>query len=70
MDAREFIESSRLQVLVPQATAIDIEEAFANEDALTEANNGIAIEQRSLLYFGGYSAIAKTAPWSYSFLGM
>ncbi len=53
MDAKQFIESSRLQVLVPQATAINIEEALTNNNQLLGTNDGSTVEQRSLLYFGG-----------------
>ena len=48
----DFMESFDLEVLVPQATEIDIEEVFANGNGSLQANAASLIEQRSLLYFG------------------
>ena len=65
----DFIENSKLDILVPQATEIDIEEVFANTDEHAQADITSRIEQRSLLYFGGYPMSTLDALWSYSFLG-
>lgn len=70
MDAKVFLESSRVQVLIPQATIFNIEHAFANDYQETGLDNGLSIEERSLLYFGGYVAVASSVLWSYSSLGM
>jgi hypothetical protein len=66
---KEFIENSKLDVLIPQATGFDIEEAFANNDEHVQADIISLIEQRALLYFGGYLLATLDVLWSYSFLG-
>ena len=64
VDTDHFIENSTLDVLVPQATGLDIEE-------LAEKTPDVvyAAEERSLLYFGMQSRILAKASMSYSFLG-
>ncbi|KAL2043549.1 hypothetical protein N7G274_003856 [Stereocaulon virgatum] len=49
--SKDFIQNSKLDVLIPQATEIDIEEAFANNDEHAQADIISLIEQRALLYF-------------------
>ena len=70
MDARYFIESSKLQLLVPQATAIDIDTVLTRSSEVSGSNGAFGVEQRSLLYFGPSSATGKCVMWSYSSLGM
>ena len=50
--AKEFIDGSRVDCIVPQATAISIEELFANEDEENGFLDRFSIEQRSQVYFG------------------
>lgn len=50
-NSREFIESSRIDVLVPQATDSDVEELLSSGDGSGEDNES-SLEQRSMLYFG------------------
>lgn len=56
MNAKEFFESSKVQILIPQNTVIDIQKVFENYDERTWADDGFSIDERTLLYFGGYFA--------------
>lgn len=51
--AKDFITSSKFDVLVPQATELDFEELFVNDEGRDGAISISSIERRSLLYFGG-----------------
>lgn len=50
--AKDFIASSKFDVLVPQATELDFEELFVNYEGRDGASSISSIERRSLLYFG------------------
>ena len=50
--ASNFISSSKFDVLVPQATELDFEELFVNDEGQFGAIPISSIERRSLLYFG------------------
>ena len=57
MDAKEFVNNSILDVLVPQASNIDVEELLSSaEDQAHEGLDGrslaASIPQRDILYFG------------------
>lgn len=71
MDFQRFVESSKLHVLVPRRTDIDIEELVAHDDEESgEIASGLSsLAQRSVLYFGTFINPICEAPWSYSFLG-
>lgn len=51
VDTDEFIQCSSLEVLVPEATDVELEELLSHK---TENNDSIisTAERRSLLYFG------------------
>ena len=51
--AKNFISSSKFDVLVPQATELDFEELLVNDEGQYGAVPISSIERRSLLYFGG-----------------
>ena len=50
--AKNFIASSKFDVLVPQATELDIEDLFVNDEGRDGAISISSIDRRSLLYFG------------------
>lgn len=50
--AKDFIASSKFDVLVPQATELDFEELFVNYEGRDGPSSISSIERRSLLYFG------------------
>lgn len=50
---KDFIASSKFDVLVPQATELDFEELFVNDEGRDGAISISSIERRSFLYFGG-----------------
>ena len=50
MDFKDFMGSSTLDIIVPEATVFDIEAACTSEDSTNDVTK--SIEQRSLLYFG------------------
>ena len=50
--AKDFIASSKLDVLVPQATELDFEELFVHDEGRDGVTFVSSIERRSLLYFG------------------
>lgn len=53
-DTNDFIERSSLEVIIPEATDLGIEELFERKtDDSDEANS--LLQQRSLLYFGQYT---------------
>ena len=59
MDDDGFVQSSRISVLAPDATELEIEELFKgyNSDLQSpEADLVRSIKQRALLYFGGLDA--------------
>ena len=64
--ASNFIASSKFDVLVPQATELDFEELFVNNEGQFGAIPISSIERRSLLYFGESSLTLLEAPSSYS----
>lgn len=55
LTSKEFKERSSVNVLVPQATDLDLEELFANNEKQDGLNQLFTIEQRSHLFFGGHS---------------
>ena len=55
--AKDFATSSKFDVLIPQATELDFEELFLNDEGRDGASVS-SIERRSLLYFG-------VCPWHY-----
>lgn len=50
--AKDFVASSKFDVLIPQATELDFEELFLNDECGDGASSISSIERRSLLYFG------------------
>lgn len=50
--AKDFIGSSKFDVLVPQATELDFEELFVNDGGQDGAFFISSVERRSILYFG------------------
>lgn len=59
MDDDRFVQSSKISVLAPDATELEIEELFEghNSDLQSpEADLVRSIKQRTLLYFGGLDA--------------
>lgn len=50
--AKDFVANSKFDVLVPQATELDFEELFANDEGRDGNISVSSIERRSLLYFG------------------
>ena len=50
--AKDFIASSKFDVLVPHATELDFEELFVHDEGRDGAAFISSIERRSLLYFG------------------
>ena len=64
--ASKFIASSKFDVLVPQATELDFEELFVNDEGQFGAIPISSIERRSLLYFGELPLTLLEAPSSYS----
>ncbi len=59
VDTDEFLKSSSLEVLVPEATDVQIEELFQHK---TENSDNVTstAERRSLLYFGMDLRVAKS----------
>ena len=51
--AKDFVASSKFDVLVPQATELDFEELFVNNGGRDGSVSISSIQRRSLLYFGG-----------------
>ena len=52
--ANDLMETSKLEVLIPNDTEIDIRSVLASGDGFDQADPASSIEQRSLLYFGIY----------------
>ena len=52
--ANDLMEQSKLDVLIPNDTKIDVRSALTSGDGLDQADPSSSIEQRSLLYFGIY----------------
>ena len=67
--AKDFIASSKFDVLVPQVTELDFEELFVNNAGQDGAISISSIERRSILYFGERLIASSEAPSSYSLLG-
>ena len=63
------MEDSKLEVLIPNDTEIDIRSVLTSGDGVDPADPVSSIEQRSLLYFGIYRIDTSGSLWSYSFLG-
>ena len=51
--AKSFIASSKFDVLIPEATELNFEELFVNDEGQFGAIPISQIERRSVLYFGG-----------------
>ena len=59
MDDDGFVQSSRISVLAPDATELEIEELFHGHSSdlqRPDADLSRFIKQRALLYFGGLDA--------------
>lgn len=59
MDDDGFIQSSKISVLAPDATELEIEELFEGHNSdlrRPDADLVRSIKQRALLYFGGLDA--------------
>lgn len=52
--ANELMENSKLEVLIPKDTDIDVASVLSSSHGLDHADPATLIEQRSLLYFGIY----------------
>ena len=52
--ANDPMENSKLEVLIPKDTDIDVASVLRSSDGLDYADPANSIEQRSLLYFGIY----------------
>ena len=63
------MEDSKLEVLIPNDTEIDIRSVLTSGDVVDPADPASSIGQRSLLYFGIYRIDTLESLWSYSFLG-
>ena len=48
------MENSKLEVLIPKDTEIDVGSVLTSGDGFDQADPVSSIEQRSLLYFGIY----------------
>ena len=48
------MDDSKLEVLIPNDTKVDIRSALTTGDGFDQADPTSSIEQRSLLYFGIY----------------
>ena len=61
-DSAEFAETSVVDVLIPEASSVDIEEALASSEvARYEDDSALitSVPQRSLLFFGTSSYICN-----------
>ena len=52
--ANHLMENSKLEVLIPNDTDIDVRSVLTSGDGFNQADPASSIEQRSLLYFGIY----------------
>ena len=52
--ANDLMENSKLEVLIPNDTEIDVGSVLTSGDGFDPTDPASSIEQRSLLYFGIY----------------
>ena len=52
--ANDLMENSKLEVLIPKDTEIDVASVLRSSHGLDHGDPATLIEQRSLLYFGIY----------------
>lgn len=65
----KFVEDSILDILIPEASQLDIEDALSSTDTADESALIPTIPQRNVLFFGTTLVNATLGTISYSFLG-